>query len=105
MKDGGKNIQYPRLKPGYNNDVNNLITTAPIFLDPLLSALANNGGPTPTMALSPGSPAINQANPARCPGLDQRGYTRQGSCDIGPFELGGVPFVPSNWIFLPFTRQ
>ncbi len=56
--------------------------------DPLLGPLQNNGGPTETYALLPGSPAID-AGGSDCPATDQRGITRpQGSaCDIGAFEL------------------
>ena len=52
--------------------------------------LADNGGPTRTHALQAGSPAINAGNAALCPTTDQRGFGRQGACDIGPFEFGGV---------------
>jgi hypothetical protein len=61
--------------------------------DPLLGPLQNNGGPTKTHALLPGSPAIDAGNDAVCAadpvnGLDQRGVARpQGaSCDIGAYE-------------------
>jgi CSLREA domain-containing protein len=60
--------------------------------DPKLSStLANNGGPTKTLALGTGSAAID-AGPtttgADCPSTDQRGVGRpQGkACDIGAFE-------------------
>jgi hypothetical protein len=65
-------------------------------IDPLLAALANNGGPTQTHALLPGSPAINAGNPLApgsggfaCVSTDQRNIARpQGSaCDIGAFEF------------------
>lgn len=63
--------------------------------NPLLGPLANNGGPTQTMALLPGSPAINRIPPsgAHCPATDQRGVSRpQGpACDIGAYE-----FVPTT---------
>lgn len=58
-------------------------------IDPMLDSLADNGGPTWTHALSPGSLAINTGN---CSGgiitKDQRGVTRpQGyACDIGAYE-------------------
>lgn len=57
--------------------------------NPLLAALASNGGPTQTMALRPGSPAINHGTNANCPGTDQRGVPRpQGPrCDVGAFEV------------------
>jgi hypothetical protein len=61
--------------------------------DPLLGALADNGGPTRTFALLAGSPAIDAGDDATCAnapvnGLDQRGIARpQGAhCDIGSFE-------------------
>jgi predicted outer membrane repeat protein len=57
--------------------------------DPKLGPLADNGGLTWTMALLPGSPAIDAGNDANCTAIDQRGVTRpQGAkCDIGAFEL------------------
>jgi hypothetical protein len=67
--------------------------------DPLLGPLANNGGPTPTMALQPGSPAIDHGGTSAtgCPATDQRGLPRpdaqdgpQGQCDIGAFESQGI---------------
>ncbi len=69
-----------------------------VGVDPLLGPLADNGGPTQTMALLAGSPALDQADPAvpgsggtACEAVDQRGTSRpQGTaCDIGAFEVGG----------------
>ena len=56
--------------------------------DPKLAALADNGGPTFTRALMPGSPAVGAGDDNGCPGTDQRGVARpQGaSCDIGAYE-------------------
>jgi hypothetical protein len=59
-------------------------------IDPLLGPLQFNGGPTPTLALLPTSPAIDAGNSA-APGLpatDQRGLHRvvNGAADIGAFE-------------------
>ncbi|MBW6466582.1 MAG: hypothetical protein K0B06_08775 [Brevefilum sp.] len=70
--------------------------------DPLLSPLANNGGPTLTHALKRDSPAIDVADPAYCPATDQRGVERpQGDgCDIGAFEL-----KPGSQIFLPLILR
>jgi hypothetical protein len=63
-------------------------------LDADLGPLADNGGPTETFALSPGSPAINAGNNALIPSgqiYDQRGpgYARivDGTVDIGAFEV------------------
>ncbi|MER5462440.1 choice-of-anchor Q domain-containing protein [Streptomyces sp. NPDC002668] len=54
--------------------------------DPHLAPLGDNGGPTDTVALLPGSPALDTASD--CPSADQRGVLRpQGpACDIGAFE-------------------
>jgi autotransporter family porin len=66
--------------------------------DPRLGPLANNGGPTETFALLPGSPAIDAVPSvgAGCLPTDQRGIHRpQGSgCDIGAFELAVTPTPP-----------
>jgi hypothetical protein len=68
------------------------LATDLISTDPDLGPLADNGGPTQTLALLPGSPAIDAGGmPATsgCPSIDQRGDPRpQGpSCDIGAFEF------------------
>jgi hypothetical protein len=57
--------------------------------DPGLGALGDNGGPTLTHALLPGSPAIDAASGAFCPATDQRGVARPigPACDVGAFEL------------------
>jgi hypothetical protein len=57
-------------------------------VDPQLGPLQNNGGPTQTQALLPGSPAIDAGDPVGCPPTDQRGTVRpqHGVCDIGAFE-------------------
>ncbi|MBI3782192.1 MAG: right-handed parallel beta-helix repeat-containing protein [Deltaproteobacteria bacterium] len=54
--------------------------------DPLLAALRYGGGLTNTMALLPGSPAIDAGDGVDCPPTDQRGQTRIGPCDIGAVE-------------------
>jgi S-layer homology domain len=73
--------------------------------DPMLGPLANNGGPTQTMALLPGSPAIDAGNTSFCSsspvnGVDQRGMSRPqgGGCDIGAYEYNGTFWdVPLNY--------
>ena len=57
--------------------------------DPKLGPLQDNGGPTNTLALASGSPAINAGSNSSCAAVDQRGVARpQGpSCDIGAFEF------------------
>ena len=59
-------------------------------VNPLLGALSNNGGPTRTMALLPGSPAIDAGDNTDASRWDQRGpgFPRivNGVIDIGAFE-------------------
>src|SRR5262249_25463891 len=50
-----------------------LVGTAQNPIDPRLAPLADNGGPTQTMALVPGSPAIGAGDPTNAPEWDQRG--------------------------------
>jgi CSLREA domain-containing protein len=84
--------------------------------DPLLGALANNGGPTQTRALLTGSTAIDQGDDCVVANLcllalgfplttDQRGLTRESGMhvDIGAFELnignpGTLHFLPEIYI-------
>ena len=58
--------------------------------DPQLGSLGNNGGPTDTIPLLPGSVATNGGNDANAPATDQRGFSRAGVSDIGAFEFDGV---------------
>ena len=57
-----------------------------------LGLLADNGGPTLTLALLPGSPAIDAGDTALAPATDQRGFPRPAglASDIGAFEYGSV---------------
>lgn len=78
--------------------------------DPKLGPLANNGGPTQTIALKLGSPAIDQiptSDKALCQasGTDQRGYARpdagETNCDIGAYESGASS--PTSALVVQFT--
>jgi predicted outer membrane repeat protein len=68
----------------------NQLGTAAAPIDPRLGPLGNNGGPTRTLALLPGSPAIDAGDPGfDGTGLtDQRGASRvvYGRVDIGAVE-------------------
>lgn len=67
-----------------------------IGVDPMLGPLADNGGPSATHALLPGSPAIDRVPDAFCiSAADQRGIVRPRgpACDIGAFELDSTPDV------------
>ena len=88
------------LSEGYNligNDDGNLFPAMATDLegspsspiDPMVGPLADNGGPTPTHALLPGSPAIDAGDP----GLtmpDQRGEALMGQRDIGAYEFSST---------------
>jgi hypothetical protein len=72
--------------------------------DPQLGGLQDNGGPTPTMAITPSSPAFGFGNP-NAPGLpanDQRGAgfprVTNGRLDLGAFQVqaGTPPPSPST---------
>jgi hypothetical protein len=71
---------------GAAHDINNV----PAGLDP--HGLAWNGGPTQTIWLLPGSPALNAVPIANCIDLDQRGVARLPgvACDIGALESDGI---------------
>jgi uncharacterized repeat protein (TIGR01451 family) len=101
LPSGGPNCHGPNSDAGYNLDdgtscgfsaVNHSLSSTDPLLDP--AGLRDNGGPTQTIALERGSPAID-AIPFDVNGCgtttttDQRGVSRpQGSgCDIGAFEL------------------
>jgi hypothetical protein len=75
------------------------ITTA----TPGLGPLQDNGGPTPTHALLPGSPAIDTGSTVGCPSTDQRAVTRPKNlvCDIGAFETSPFEFEGTAGIVGP----
>jgi hypothetical protein len=94
----GANVDGTIISQGYNisSDDGGGNLTGPgdqINTDPLLGPLHNNGGPTLTHALLPGSPAINAGNPnfTPPPSYDQRDnpFVRvyNGRIDVGSFEL------------------
>jgi hypothetical protein len=98
VSDGSSAVQ----SFGYNlsSDDGGGYLTSPgdqINTDPILGPLQNNGGPTLTHALLPGSPAINAGDPnfVPPPDFDQRGpgfdRVRNGRIDIGSFEVQAAP--------------
>jgi len=79
IDDGGHNLQW-------GGSVAQSCGAAIPEADPLLLALADNGGFSQTMALQAGSPAIDAGS--GCPAVDQRGVARPAgvACDIGAYE-------------------
>jgi len=104
---------------GQNGDI--------IGVDPMVGTLGQYGGPTPTLPLLPGSPAIDSGDLEYVLETDQRGYPRMidGKCsnaaapDIGAFEYGSggglrmdglndyvaVPYSPSLNLANNFTLE
>ncbi len=80
---------------GFTLQPGNLSGTKAAPLDAKLGPLADNGGPTKTHALLPGSPAINAGINSSGLLLDQRGtgFARNvnGAVDIGAFEVQQSP--------------
>jgi hypothetical protein len=70
-----------------------LVGTAAHPIDPLLGPLQDNGGPTPTMALLSGSPALNAGDPTQLNVADQRGVMRSGGVNIGAYQASASNFV------------
>ena len=82
-------------------------------VDPLLDpgGLEQNGGPTETVALEQGSPAIDAGDNVICQapppeglgGVDQRGFPRSRPgdpiCDIGAFEFVNLTVLPTQLSF------
>jgi CSLREA domain-containing protein len=82
------------------------VGTAASPLDARLGALADNGGPGPTLALQMGSPAIAAGDPAApgsgngaCEATDQRGAKRP-ACDIGAFAVTKACVAGGNTLCL-----
>lgn len=94
------NGQGTRLVPtGPTPDANgDLIGSATGPIDPRLGPLQDNGGPSPTRALLPGSPALGRgSNPLEL-ATDQRGpgFPRRvgGAVDMGAFQSQGPVVLP-----------
>ena len=108
--NAGTYDNYNRFSPSGSDIVPSQALSAILAVDasgkPLL---ANNGGPTQTLALVPGSPAIDAipSTDPDCAGTDQRGVLlpQDGNgdglarCDIGAFEL--VPPFAFRGFFAP----
>jgi hypothetical protein len=97
LTDQGNNLDSDGTS-GLTNGVNgNKVGTSGSPINSLLGALANNGGPTMTIALLPGSPALDAGRNVAATNVgltnDQRGagFNRivNGTVDVGAFESRG----------------
>jgi predicted outer membrane repeat protein len=97
ITDGGYNLESSDTC-GFNAANNSLPST-----NPLVGPFGNHGGSVWTVALLPGSPAIDAADDATCPSTDARSIRRPvgAHCDIGAFEW----FNASHFISLPAVRR
>jgi hypothetical protein len=127
---GGVDVVNERANPALGTATFNafpldIVQTAPVAIgavtrndagvlvaDPMLGPLTDNGGPTLTMALRPGSIALNAAvvldSPPAAPATDQRGVVRDGQPDIGAFEVASAltpTFTSSARLFSPHDND
>lgn len=95
LKDGGHNLD-DGTTCGFSGSTRASLSSTDPQLDP--AGLSDNGGPTQTIAVQAGSPAINAGDEAVCESkrmlmnnLDQRGYVRPGigatACTVGAYEF------------------
>ena len=82
---GGNDLQWPD-KHLVGGGADSPCVAGVKFADPTLGSLADNGGPTMTIAPKTGSPAIGLGK--SCPKTDQRGHARKADgCTAGAFEV------------------
>lgn len=100
VDDGGGNLTSD---PNVLLDSPNSLKGTNAFLRPL----ANNGGPTATMAILTNSLALNRGVLEFCLAVDQRGSNRLDRCDSGAYEAP-LPTIPPEVLGtngLTFTRS
>jgi hypothetical protein len=84
---GTSDVQWPQKHLVCNNDDSPCAKGGTTFADPKLGALADNGGPTRTIAPAKDSPAVGIGK--GCPPTDQRGVARKSpdGCTAGALEV------------------
>ncbi len=100
VHDGGNNLE---------NGTSCAFATSAVNADPGLGALASNGGPTQTRAITSSSATFQAGNPTVCAaavpngagGVDQRGVARKAACDIGAFEAAATPTPTPTGVPVP----
>ncbi|HEX4143209.1 MAG TPA: choice-of-anchor Q domain-containing protein [Pirellulales bacterium] len=91
-QEGANLVGDPTGSIGFTQNDGDQLGYPAVPLDPLLGPLQNNGGPAPTAALMPGSPAIMKGEPAGAAEADlttdERGLPRvlNNDVDIGAYE-------------------
>lgn len=94
---------------GDSGGASGLIGTDQQNVNPLLNPLGNNGGLTQTMALQAGSLAQAHGNcalgsPAVPVATDQRGVSRNATCDVGAYETGTAGFTCAQVTEIPVSE-
>lgn len=94
--DGGSNLEYPAGDCAFTT---NAQTGDPLFTS---AAPQPHGGPSPTLAIPFGSPAVAHGNASVCAAttgpapvnhVDQRGLPRPAACAIGAFDPEPAPTI------------
>ena len=93
---GAGNLQWPQTRP-VSNQQEAAVAPGTIFASANLADPATNGGPTETMALAPGSAAIDAGAIEGAPATDQRGYPRSGAVDVGAYEWQADPIFEDGF--------
>jgi hypothetical protein len=115
----GSDVNAAFVSMGYNvigktsGSTNTWLTSDVLNVSPILAPLGDYGGPTQTMALLPGSPAIGTGNPAlavdpttkKALTADQRGYQPASMADIGAFQDLGFTLTAVTTGSNPSTPQ
>lgn len=84
---GAANLQWPQARGSGQTET--AVAPGTTFAAAGLADPADNGGPTETMAIGQGSPAIDAGTSNGAPPVDQRGMPRVGAVDIGAYEYQG----------------
>jgi hypothetical protein len=91
---------------GNTDGASGFVASDLLNVNPLLGPLQDNGGPTQTMALLPGSPAVDAGDNTGAPDYDQRGpgFPRVvgGTIDIGALE---VQPGPASYLLISAAAQ
>ena len=93
--EGAANLQWPQSRGSGQTESPAAPGTS--FASAVLADPADNGGPTETMAISPGSPAIDTGTSTGASPTDQRGDPRFGTVDIGAYEWQGDPIFADGF--------
>jgi hypothetical protein len=92
---GAANLQWPQSRG--SGQVETAAAPGTTFVAAGLGDPGDNGGPTETMALLPGSPAIDAGTATGASPADQRGFARIGAVDIGAYEFQGDPIFRNGF--------